>query len=77
MVLNVDQRRPDPRYTEIRMVVNAGIADYDAAMLRFDVPLRRGFSATATYAFSKAIDEGQDFTSVAANRDLLSNRSQI
>jgi hypothetical protein len=75
-VFNVDQRRPDPRYTEIRMIVNAGIGYYDAAILTFDVPARRGFTATATYTFSKAIDEGQDFTSVAATRDLLSNRSQ-
>jgi hypothetical protein len=75
-VFNVDERRPDPRYTELRMIVNGGIAYYDAAMLTFDVPLRNGFTATATYTFSKAIDEGQDFTSIAANRDLFSNRSQ-
>jgi hypothetical protein len=75
-VFNVDERRPDARYTEIKEIVNAGIAYYDAALVTLDMPLRRGFTATATYTFSKAIDEGQDFTSIAANRDLLSSRSQ-
>jgi hypothetical protein len=75
-VFNVDERRPDQRYTEIKEIVNAGIAYYDAALITLDIPLRRGFTASLTYTFSKAIDEGQDFTSIAANKDLLSNRSQ-
>ena len=33
----------------------------------------QGTPVSATYTFSKAIDEGQDFTSTAANRDLLSD----
>ena len=75
-VFNVDERRPDPRYTEIKQIVNAGIAYYDAALLTFEMPLSSGLAMSATYTFSKAIDQGQDFTSTAANRDLLSNRSQ-
>jgi hypothetical protein len=75
-VFNVDQRRPDSRFTEVRTILNGGIAYYDAGILTFDMPLRKGFTATATYTFSKAIDEGQDFTSIAANRDLYTNRSQ-
>ena len=75
-VFNVDERRPDPRFTEVKEILNAGIAYYDAALLTFELPLRRGLAIGATYTFSKAIDEGQDFTSTAANRDLLANRSQ-
>ena len=75
-VFNVDERRPDSRYTEIKQINNAGIAYYDAAMLAFEMPLRKGLNVSATYTFSKAIDEGQDFTSTAANRDLFSARSQ-
>jgi hypothetical protein len=72
----VDQRRPDPRYYEIKEIVNAGIAYFDAGFFTFELPLTRGLIASATYTFSKAIDEGSDFTSTAANKDLLSNRSQ-
>ena len=75
-VFNVDERRPDSRYTEIKQINNAGIAYYDAALLTFEMPLTKGLLVSATYTFSKAIDEGQDFTSTAANRDLLSGRSQ-
>jgi hypothetical protein len=72
----VDMRRPDPNYYEIKTIVNAGMAWYDAALVTFELPLRNGLAASATYTFSKAIDEGSDFTSTAANRDLLTNRSQ-
>ncbi len=75
-VFNVDERRPDSRYTEIKQINNAGIAYYDAALLTFEMPLTKGLMVSTTYTFSKAIDEGQDFTSTAANRDLLSGRSQ-
>ena len=44
--------------------------------MTFELPLRNGLAASATYTFSKAIDEGSDFSSTAANRDLLTNRSQ-
>ncbi len=72
----VDQRRADPRFYEVKSVINAGIAYFDAAQLMFEVPLRSGIAAAATYTFSKAIDEGSDFSSTAANRDMLTNRSQ-
>jgi hypothetical protein len=72
----VDQRRADPRFYEVKTVVNAGIAYFDAAQVMLEMPLRSGVAAAATYTFSKAIDEGSDFSSIAANRDMLSNRSQ-
>jgi hypothetical protein len=72
----VDIRRPDQRYYEVKEVLNAGNAYFDAAFFTFEMSLRRGLTASTTYTFSKAIDEGSDFTSTAANKDLLSNRSQ-
>jgi hypothetical protein len=72
----VDQRRADPRFYEVKSVINAGIAYFDAAQFTFECPLRSGIAAAATYTFSKAIDEGSDFSSTAANRDMLTNRSQ-
>lgn len=72
----VDQRRPDPRYYEIKQVVNAGIAYLDAAQLALDFPMERGFTGGVRYTFSKAIDEGVDFSGTAANADILRGRSQ-
>ena len=72
----VDLRRPDQRFYEIKTIVNGGRAWYDAALVTFELPLSNGLAASATYTFSKAIDEGPDFTSTAANKDLLSSRSQ-
>lgn len=72
----VDQRRPDPAFYEIRWVVNGGIGTFNAGQASFDLPSWRGMRATATYTFSKAIDNGTDFTSTAANRDLSRSRAQ-
>lgn len=72
----VDERRPDPRYFETRTVVNGGIAWFDAARVSIDLPQRRGVMLQANYVFSKALDEGPDFSATAANRDILTQRSQ-
>ncbi len=72
----VDQRRPDPRYYETKLIVNAGIAYLDAAQFGLDLPLRRGFTGGLRYTFGKAIDEGADYASTAANADILRGRSQ-
>ncbi|MDX2149742.1 MAG: TonB-dependent receptor [Bryobacteraceae bacterium] len=72
----VDRRRPDSRYYDVRTIVNAGIAYFDAGQVSLDIPLRRGFASNISYTFSKAIDEGSDFAFTAANRDLLTARSQ-
>ena len=71
-VETIDARRADQHYYEIKNILNAGIAYFDAAFFTLDLPLRRGLTVSATYTFSKAIDEGSDFTSTAANKDLLS-----
>ncbi|MCC7157250.1 MAG: TonB-dependent receptor [Bryobacterales bacterium] len=72
----VDQRRPDPRYYDTRLVVNGGIAYFDAGKVTWDVPSWRGLTAGVSYVFSKAIDEGVDYSSTAANKDLLQGRAQ-
>jgi hypothetical protein len=66
----VNQRRPDPRYYSIKQLQNGGIAYLDAAQASLEMPYRKGFSAIAVYTFSKAIDEGSSYTSIAANKDL-------
>jgi hypothetical protein len=72
----VDQRRPDPRYYELKHVVNAGTAYMDAAQVGIDVPYRSGLAWGATYTFGKAIDLGADYAATAANRDMSTARSQ-
>ncbi|MBA3972859.1 MAG: hypothetical protein C0504_01420 [Candidatus Solibacter sp.] len=72
----VNQRRPDPRYYEIYTILNGGIAYFDAGHLAIDMPAKRGFLAQFAYSFSKALDEGPDFSATAANQDLLRGRSQ-
>jgi len=66
----VNQRRPDQLYYTIKHVMNAGMAYLDAAQITMVVPYRKGFSASASYALSKAIDQGATYMSTAANRDI-------
>ncbi len=72
----VDLRRPDPRYYDTKLILNGGIAYLDAAQVSLDIPMRRGLMATVSYTFGKAIDEGADYAFTAANKDLLTGRSQ-
>jgi hypothetical protein len=72
----VDERRPDQRFYEIRNILNGGLAYLDAAQLSLDIPLSRGLTGSLSYTFGKAIDEGADYTSTGANRDLSTARSQ-
>jgi len=72
----VDLRRPDPRYYEVKRLLNGGIAYLDAAQASIQMQARRGFAWSAGYTFGKAIDEGSDYTFTAANRDVSSGRSQ-
>jgi hypothetical protein len=72
----VDLRRPDPRYYETRTILNGGIGWFDGGQVSLDLPLRRGLAGGVTYVFSKALDEGPDFSGTAANKDILTQRSQ-
>ncbi len=72
----IDQRRPDPRYYEVRDIVNGGIAYLDAAQAGLELRRAHGLTASATYTFGKALDEGADYSSTGANNDLNQNRNQ-
>ncbi|MBI4909069.1 MAG: TonB-dependent receptor [Acidobacteria bacterium] len=73
---NVDARRADPRYYDVRRILNGGIAYLDGAQATLDLPRWKGITSGFSYTFSKAIDEGSDFTATAANRDLSRGRAQ-
>ena len=72
----VNERRPDPRYFEIRRVLNSSRGYYDAAKFRLLVPRWRGFTLDASYWFSKAIDLESNYTSTATSSDAWSSQSQ-
>lgn len=72
----VDQRRADQRYFEVRNILNAGIGTFHAGQLSLDLPNYHGLNGSVGYTFSKAIDDGVDFTSTAANGDMNRGRSQ-
>ena len=62
----INQRRPDPRFTAIRIIESNSIAYYDAMQLSFQKRLTRGLTFRTTYTFGKNIDTGGDFTNTAS-----------
>lgn len=70
----VDERRPDPRLSEVKLMLNGSFAWYDAARLTLILPRWRGLSAEASYWFSKALDLGANYSDTASNR--TQNRGQ-
>ena len=72
----VNERRPNPRYYEEKHIVNAGIAYLDGGQVAFELPRWHGITLGASYTFSKALDEGSDYVTTAANRDLSAARAQ-
>jgi hypothetical protein len=72
----ITQRRPDPRYFELREARNASNAYFDAARVDFKAPAWRGLTLDATYWFSKAIDTGSAYTNMAAGDEARQGYSQ-
>lgn len=71
----IDQRRPDPRYYDVRWILNGSRGYYDAAKLTLEIPRRLGLSGSLSYWFSKALDIGANYTSTASGRDARNSRS--
>jgi len=65
----IDERRPDPRYSEVQYVHNGSRGYYDAAKVTLRIPSSAGFTVETSYWFSKAIDLGADYTNTAFQRD--------
>ncbi len=73
---NLNERRPDARYFDIRTALNGSRAYYDAGKATLIAPSRGGFTFETSYWLSKAIDLGADYTSTAAGEDATSGRGQ-
>lgn len=72
----VNERRADPRYADVRTIMSAGIGYLDAAQASVELPRWRSIGGGVSYTFGKSLDQGSDYTSTAANRDLSRARSQ-
>ena len=72
----INQRRPDPRYAEIRLVVNGSRGYFDAGRVALVAPRWRGLSLDAAYWLSKALDLGSSHTNTAYDQDSRLSRSQ-
>jgi hypothetical protein len=72
----ITQRRPDPRYYELREARNASNAYFDAARVTLKSPAWHGFTGDASYWFSKAIDTGSAYTNMAAGDEALQGYAQ-
>ena len=72
----ITERRPDPRYYELREARNASNAYFDAARVTLKAPAWHGFTGDASYWFSKAIDTGSAYTNMAAGDEALQGYSQ-
>ncbi len=72
----VQQRRPDQTHNDIVRIANGGASYLDAARLKVDLPTFRGLMVSASYTFSKAIDDGPSYISTGAQGDLIRGRSQ-
>jgi len=70
----IDQRRPDPNLSEVKLMLNGSFAWYDAARITLILPRWRGLTVDASYWFSKALDLGANYSDTASNR--LQNRGQ-
>jgi hypothetical protein len=66
---NVNERRPDPRYSDVYHILNGSRSFYDAAKITLRAPNWAGLSIDAAYWWSKAIDLGADYTGTAFGRD--------
>ena len=71
-----NQRRPDPRFFDNRLVLNGSRGYFDAAKIVLTVPNWRGLTVGASYWWSKAIDLGNSFSNTASGRDARFGRSQ-
>jgi len=62
---NVNDRRPNPNYSEIYFFLNTGRGWFDAGKVTLLVPRWRGLSFETSYWISKAIDLGANYSDLA------------
>jgi carboxypeptidase family protein len=61
-VPRVNERRPDSRFSDVRIVANLASSWYHAGQFEWESGEVRGFTGRATYTFGKALDTGAETT---------------
>ena len=72
----INDRRPDPRYFDLRSSVNGAHGYFDAARATLVLPRWRGASLETSYWLSKAIDTGAAYTNTATGDDGRQSQAQ-
>src|SRR5688572_8020656 len=65
--------RPDPRFDDIDLLESRANSNYNALQVRFQQRLARGFTALASYTWSKSIDDASNFFSSAGDPNFPQN----
>jgi hypothetical protein len=61
-VPRTNERRPDARYSDVRIVGNLAESWYHAGQLEWETGVYHGFTGRATYTYGKALDTGAETT---------------
>ncbi len=69
--------RPDPRFDDIDLLESRANSNYNALQARFQQRLARGFTALASYTWSKSIDDASNFFSSAGDPNFPQNSYNV
>ncbi len=69
--------RPDPRFDDIDLLESRANSNYNALQVRFQQRLTRGFSALASYTWSRSIDDASNFFSSAGDPNFPQNSFNV
>lgn len=69
--------RPDPRFDDINLLESRANSNYNALQARFQQRLARGFTALASYTWSKSIDDASNFFSSAGDPNFPQNSFDV
>ncbi|HET9526885.1 MAG TPA: TonB-dependent receptor, partial [Pyrinomonadaceae bacterium] len=69
--------RPDPRFDDINLLESRANSNYNALQARFQQRLARGFTALASYTWSKSIDDASNFFSSAGDPNFPQNSYNV
>jgi hypothetical protein len=69
--------RPDPRFDDIDLLESRADSNYNALQARFQQRLARGFTALASYTWSKSMDDASNFFSSAGDPNFPQNSYNV
>jgi hypothetical protein len=69
--------RPDPRFDDIDLLESRANSNYHAMQVRYQQRLTRGFSALASYTWSKSIDDASNFFTSAGDPNFPQNSYNV